>query len=154
MKNPETRVPFSIPDLQSRHRGWGAGTIREASVQVRADSKLLNADLHVPPAPKGVVIFAHGSGSGRLSPRNRKVAQTLENFGLATLLLDLLTVDEERAEAATGQFRFDIGLLASRLAAATAWARDNPEIESLPIGYFGASTGAAAAIAVRLGFQP
>jgi dienelactone hydrolase len=94
-----------------------------------------------------VVLFAHGSGSSRLSPRNRFVAQHLNRAGLATLLLDLLTEGEERSEAQTGELRFDIDLLASRLLAATHWLRAHPETAALPLGYFGASTGAGAALA-------
>src|SRR5205814_210388 len=91
---------------------------------------------------KGLIIFAHGSGSGRLSPRNNQVAQALRSNGLATLLLDLLTPGEERDRANV----FDIELLASRLFLATQWSHDQPEVSHLPVGYFGASTGAGAAL--------
>ena len=90
----------------------------------------------------GIVLFAHGSGSGRFSPRNNFVAQALREAGLATLLFDLLTDDEARHRRNV----FDIGLLAQRLSMAAAWARDDAETASLPVGYFGASTGAAAAL--------
>jgi putative phosphoribosyl transferase len=100
------------------------------------------ADLVVPPEAAGLVIFAHGSGSSRLSPRNRQVASTLNESRLATLLLDLLRVEEELDRANV----FDIGLLSSRLVAATRWALTHEETRGLPIGYFGASTGAAAAL--------
>jgi pimeloyl-ACP methyl ester carboxylesterase len=106
----------------------------------------LAADLAIPPRARGLVLFAHGSGSSRHSPRNRFVASVLQRAGLATLLLDLLTSDEERADATTGAFRFDVGLLARRLGAVTERMADEPELRHLPIGYFGASTGAAAAL--------
>lgn len=102
----------------------------------------LAADLVVPPRAEGLVIFAHGSGSTRHSPRNRFVAQALENAGLGTLLFDLLTVRESTSR----RLVFDIGLLARRLAAATDWVRREPHLKGLSIGYFGASTGAAAAL--------
>lgn len=98
--------------------------------------------LGVPVAATGIVIFAHGSGSGRMSPRNNEVAAGLREAGLATLLLDLLTSAEERDRRNV----FDIGLLASRLAETADWTRNQPELASMPIGYFGASTGAAAAL--------
>jgi pimeloyl-ACP methyl ester carboxylesterase len=93
-----------------------------------------------------VVLFAHGSGSSRHSPRNRFVARVLREAGLATLLIDLLTADEEAVDQYTAQLRFDIGLLAQRLVGATDWLLQNRETAGLPIGYFGASTGAAAAL--------
>jgi pimeloyl-ACP methyl ester carboxylesterase len=98
--------------------------------------------LGLPPGAKGIVLFAHGSGSGRLSPRNNFVARALRDNGLATLLFDLLTVEEARDRRNV----FDIELLAQRLLMATAWARGYVETADLPIGYFGASTGAAAAL--------
>ncbi len=103
---------------------------------------LLNGDLWVPEDAAGLLIFAHGSGSSRLSPRNREVAGQLNERGLATLLFDLLT-DEEAGDRAKV---FDIDLLAERLAAVTRWAQAEPGIDDLPLGYFGASTGAAAAL--------
>lgn len=102
--------------------------------------------LVVPEKARGVVIFAHGSGSSRNSPRNRFVARQLQTAGLATLLFDLLTAEEERADEATAQLRFDIHLLADRLAGATDWLRTQPLTSKLKFGYFGASTGAAAAL--------
>ncbi|GAB3101083.1 dienelactone hydrolase family protein [Lysobacter terrae] len=95
---------------------------------------------------RGVVLFAHGSGSGRLSPRNQFVAATLQHAGFATLLFDLLTADEEWRERDTRHLRFDIPLLAARLVAVTAWLHARHEAADLPVGYFGASTGAAAAL--------
>ena len=97
----------------------------------------------VPQAARGLVVFAHGSGSGRLSPRNNTVAEALRGSALATLLLDLLTPEEERRRANV----FDIPLLAGRLSLASRWAAEQPETALLPIGYFGASTGAGAALA-------
>jgi putative phosphoribosyl transferase len=105
-----------------------------------------NADLTVPEDPKGIVLFAHGSGSSRHSPRNRYVASVLNEGGLATLLMDLLTPEEERLDARTGHLRFDIGLLADRLAAATDRLADHDEVKNLRVGYFGASTGGGAAL--------
>jgi putative phosphoribosyl transferase len=102
--------------------------------------------LAVPEGAGGVVLFAHGTGSGRHSPRNRYVAGVLQEAGLGTLLVDLLTEDEERAEAQTRHLRFDIRLLADRLGAATEWLREDPETAGRPVGYFGASTGGAAAL--------
>jgi putative phosphoribosyl transferase len=120
--------------------------MEERQVRVSAGPVELEGDLGSPENARGVVLFAHGSGSGRHSPRNRLVARALQEAGLATLLIDLLTPDEERADLRTGHLRFDIGLLAERLAGATEWLIDNPETRSLRIGYFGASTGAAAAL--------
>jgi len=106
----------------------------------------VDGDLAVPAGATGVVVFAHGSGSSRRSPRNRAVAADLRRRGLGTLLMDLLTADEEAADARQGHLRFDIGFLAGRLGEAVTWLHDQPETEGLPIGYFGASTGAAAAL--------
>jgi dienelactone hydrolase len=114
---------------------------------------VLTGDLEVPAGARGAVVFAHGSGSSRHSPRNRMVASRLRERGLGTLLVDLLTNDEEREDARTGQLRFDIGLLADRLATAAAWVREQPGVGGLPLGYFGASTGAGAAL-VAAAWQP
>jgi dienelactone hydrolase len=121
--------------------------VKEDLVEVPAGSVRLNGDLTVPDGAKTLVLFAHGSGSGRHSPRNRHVAQMLREAGLATLLLDLLTADEEDLDARTTHLRFNIDLLAERLVAATDWLAQNPDTANLAIGYFGASTGAAAALA-------
>jgi putative phosphoribosyl transferase len=115
-------------------------------VEVRAGQTLLEGDLDIPERAGGIVLFAHGSGSSRHSPRNRHVAQFLREGALATLLIDLLTSGEERAEAATGHLRFDIELLGERLVALTDWLDAQPDTHGLPVGYFGASTGAAAAL--------
>ena len=118
----------------------------EREVQVRAGGEILNAILAVPGGARGLVIFAHGSGSGRNSPRNRYVADQLNKEGIATLLLDLLTEDEEAVDRVNSGMRFDIGLLAKRLIGATEWAVRFPATASLRVGYFGSSTGAAAAL--------
>jgi putative phosphoribosyl transferase len=116
------------------------------AVEIGRDGVVLNGDLEVPATPHGTVVFAHGSGSSRHSPRNRMVAARLRERGLATLLVDLLTTEEERIDASTGHLRFDIGLLADRLTTAAAWVHGEPAIGGLPLGYFGASTGAGAAL--------
>jgi dienelactone hydrolase len=115
-------------------------------VAIPADGDNLAGNLVVPAGAKGIVLFAHGSGSSRLSPRNVWVARQLQRAGLATLLFDLLTRTEEARDASTREHRFDIPLLARRLAAATAWLAENPEYARLAVGYFGASTGSAAAL--------
>jgi putative phosphoribosyl transferase len=115
-------------------------------VRIQAGSVMLEGDLQVPDEVTGVVLFAHGSGSGRHSTRNRFVAGELQLAGLATLLIDLLTQAEEAVERHTGHLRFDIPLLAERLVAATHWLADESSTRSLPVGYFGASTGAGAAL--------
>jgi putative phosphoribosyl transferase len=118
----------------------------EREVRIPAGDVTLAGDLAMAAGAEGVVLFAHGTGSGRHSPRNRLVAEVLRAAGLATLLLDLLTEEEERADHLTGHLRFDIGLLASRLAAAREWLEGQPDAEALQVGYFGASTGAGAAL--------
>jgi dienelactone hydrolase len=120
-------------------------TVRELSVA--ADEARLQGVLRIPRNVRGIVLFAHGSGSGRFSPRNTYVADLLSEAGFATLLFDLLTADEEEIDALTAELRFDIPLLTGRLAAVTRWAIEQPELKGLAIGYFGASTGAAAALA-------
>lgn len=116
--------------------------VTELQVLLPAGDITLTGSLLIPPNPAAVVLFAHGSGSSRHSPRNNYVARVLNGGGFATLLTDLLTAEEDRNYAT----RFDIGLLTERLAAATAWARDEALAKGLPVGYFGASTGAAAAL--------
>jgi dienelactone hydrolase len=115
-------------------------------MKIQSGRAVLEADLHVPQAAAGLVIFAHGSGSSRLSPRNRAVAAGLEAGGFATLLADLLTRDEEALDQYTRQYRFDIALLGGRLVDAVDWAQEQPELRRLPVAFFGASTGAAAAL--------
>jgi putative phosphoribosyl transferase len=118
----------------------------ETSVSVPAGDVRLAGDLAVPAGARGVVLFAHGSGSGRHSPRNRQVAAALGRAGLATLLLDLLTEQEEVVDRDRAELRFDIALLTGRLVAAIDWLAEEPRTRALPIGLFGASTGAAAAL--------
>lgn len=119
---------------------------REHEIRVPAGAVTLEGNLYLPEAPRGVVLFAHGSGSSRHSPRNRYVATTLQEAGLATLLIDLLTVQEEAVDQHTGHLRFDIRLLATRLTQVTDWLLQNSATRELKIGYFGASTGAGAAL--------
>lgn len=124
-------------------------TVRKSEdrlVRVMANSITLDGNLNIPEAATGIVVFAHGSGSSRHSPRNRYVAQTLQYRGLATLLIDLLTPDEERQDMRTMHLRFDIRLLAERLVGASDWLAQNRETHRLALGYFGASTGAGAAL--------
>src|SRR6266511_1538785 len=118
------------------------------SVTVPAGTARLAGDLAVPEGARGVVLFADGSGSGRHSPRNRHVAAALGQAGLATLLLDLLTEEEEAVDRDRAELRFDIALLTGRLMAAMDWLAGDPRTSALPIGLFGASTGAAAALVV------
>ena len=106
----------------------------------------LQGILSIPKNAKGIVLFAHGSGSGRFSPRNQYVAKVLMKAHLATLLMDLLTIEEERIDEVTRQLRFDIALLSERLSKVAAWVKKEEKTKSLKIGYFGASTGAAAAL--------
>jgi pimeloyl-ACP methyl ester carboxylesterase len=123
------------------------GTVSTSrSVRIRAGQELIDGDLVVPERAAGLVLFAHGSGSGRFSRRNRLVAQHLENGGFATLLMDLLTHDEEQIDARTGEYRFDIPRLGHRVVAALDWADGQPTIADLPAACYGASTGAAAAL--------
>jgi len=119
---------------------------RDVSVSILAKGAKLRGNLNVPADARGLVLFAHGTGSGRHSPRNRYVASVLREGGLATLLLDLLTDEEEAVDLRTRQLRFDIELLAERLVAVTDWLRERPDTGTLGIGYFGASTGAGAAL--------
>lgn len=118
----------------------------EREVRMRVDSVTLAGRLIVPEGADGIVLFAHGSGSSRFSPRNRFVAQTLREGGTGTLLFDLLTTDEEASEAITRHLRFDIGLLARRLAGAAVFVSEWGDTAGLRIGFFGSSTGGAAAI--------
>ncbi len=115
---------------------------KEREVDIPFDAATHRGDLGLPPGVSGLVIFAHGSGSSRRSSRNRFVAEALRSAGLGTLLFDLLTETEDRDY----ERRFDIDLLTRRLLGATAWARHQPELKNLMFGYFGASTGAAAAL--------
>jgi len=125
-----------------------------ASVALPIDHAALEGTLVVPEGAKGIVVFAHGSGSSRRSPRNQIVARRIQAAGLGTLLFDLLTADEERRDAATGQWRFNIPLLADRLVLAARWLADQPAAQRRGLGFFGASTGAAAAIVAAAMFGP
>jgi dienelactone hydrolase len=116
------------------------------SLRIPVAGVVLDADLGLPETPLGAVLFAHGSGSGRHSPRNRYVADELNRAGLVTLLADLLTAEEEQVDVRTAELRFDIGLLAERLTALADWTARNETTAGLGVGLFGASTGAAAAL--------
>ena len=121
-------------------------TIAVQPVEIPFGSIVLKGDLRAPQAPRGLVIFAHGSGSSRFSTRNRYVAEFLDAHGFATLLLDLLTPQEEAVDVRTMEYRFDIARLGPRVSAAADWAHSRTDLQDLPIGCFGASTGAAAAL--------
>jgi len=127
-------------------RGHAGLAIAHQPVAVEVDSVQLDGYLSVPTAASGVVLFAHGSGSSRHSPRNRAVADLLNESGLATLLIDLLTEDEQEVDLQTAHLRFNIPFLAKRLVGLTAWLGRQQEAAGLSIGHFGASTGAAAAL--------
>jgi putative phosphoribosyl transferase len=131
----------------SGSRGTGTGlAIEHMPVLAPVDSLRLEGMLSVPTAARGAVLFAHGSGSSRHSPRNRYVAEILNEGGLATLLIDLLTEEEQQVDLQTAHLRFDIDLLAKRLEGITEWLAVYPEVKGLNIGHFGASTGAGAAL--------
>jgi pimeloyl-ACP methyl ester carboxylesterase len=125
-----------------------AETVTPWPVHIDASGVVVHGDLSIPADARGLVVFVHGSGSSRHSPRNRAVADVFLQARVATLLLDLLSQQEERADAVTAEFRFDIPFLANRVIVAVDWATTQPVIESLPLGLFGASTGAAAALMV------
>ena len=118
----------------------------ESEVKIKSGEVLLSGFLQIPPEAKGIVLFVHGSGSSRHSPRNQLVAKFLNEGNCATLLFDLLSAEEERADNITRELRFNIPLLAERLLGATEWLLKMPEMHHLTVGYFGASTGAAAAL--------
>ena len=136
---PGNNFPEATDDwTDSRSKFW--------SVQIPAQGVMLPGDLEIPESVHGIVLFAHGSGSSRHSPRNQAVARSLRHRGMGTMLFDLLTSEEEAEDAVTGHLRFDIGLLARRLVAATHWVQIHPLGRHLGLGYFGASTGGAAAL--------
>jgi dienelactone hydrolase len=144
---------YSYADLQLIVKSLGVGMSKLSSkgkisseIRIPINSITLEGNLNIPEGAKGIVVFAHGSGSSRYSSRNRYVAQELQKEGLGTLLFDLLTAEEERIDMVTAQLRFDIDLLANRLFDVTNWLLSNPDTKKLNIGYFGASTGAAAAL--------
>jgi dienelactone hydrolase len=120
--------------------------LEEKEVAITVGPVEIDGNLVIPEEAVGIVLFAHGSGSGRFSPRNRFVAELLHQQRLATLLIDLLTPEEDTVDQQTGELRFNIPLLSARLIGATDWLAGNPETRELKIGYFGASTGAAAAL--------
>jgi putative phosphoribosyl transferase len=120
--------------------------IEQREVRITFDSKAIDGYLSIPTSASGIVLFAHGSGSSRFSSRNQYVARMLQQGGLATLLIDLLTPAEEQIDTRTAHLRFDINLLATRLIEATKWLAQNEDTTKLKIGYFGASTGAGAAL--------
>src|SRR5438045_8095217 len=117
-----------------------------SEVQIQAGRAILSGTLHLPTSAGALVLFAHGSGSSRHSPRNQFVARTLNNSGLGTLLFDLLTPEEEALDIHTREHRFNISLLAERLMQANKWTRQQNETRDQRIGYFGSSTGGAAAL--------
>ena len=131
------------PAKQDREQEWECD---HQEVSIAVGQSKLGGILSLPRSPRGIVLFAHGSGSSRTSPRNRYVAEVLQSKGLATLLFDLLTNEEESIDRGTSKLRFDIPLLAGRLVDVTQWATRNTETRNLAVGYFGASTGAAAAL--------
>ena len=128
-------------------------TAERREVAIVTPDATLVGEAWLPPGAPGIVLFAHGSGSSRLSPRNRYVAGELVRGGIGTLLFDLLTAEEERRDRLDASLRFDIGLLTGRLAAATRWLHTQPWTQRLTVGYFGASTGAAAALAASVGCE-
>jgi putative phosphoribosyl transferase len=135
------------PVSQSQDRAkQGIQYPHQQDVQIPVGSTILNGTLSIPNETRGLVIFAHGSGSSRHSPRNRYVAEVLQSKGVATLLIDLLTQEEEAVDRLTSRLRFDIALLAKRLIDVTQWSTTQRSVKYLPVGYFGASTGAAAAL--------
>jgi len=131
------------------------GAVQKRTEQIPSGQIMLEGELSVPVSATGVVLFAHGSGSSRHSPRNQFVARTIREAGVGTLLFDLLTHEEESVDIHTRHLRFDIGLLAERLVDATNWIKREPDTSHLRVGYFGSSTGAGAALvaAASLGEQ-
>ena len=120
--------------------------MKEREVDITVDPYILKGNLSIPENAKGIVLFVHGSGSSRFSPRNQFVAKKLQEANLATLLMDLLIEEEEEIDERTKEYRFDIDFLAERLIGTTTWLKAQNELKDMSIGYFGASTGAAAAL--------
>ena len=118
----------------------------ESEIQIALDGVVLNGTLALTREASGLILFVHGSGSSRFSSRNRLVARDLQMAGMSTLLFDLLSEEEERVDQFTAEFRFDIGLLTRRVIGTSTWLSQNPQTSKLSLGYFGASTGAAAAL--------
>jgi putative phosphoribosyl transferase len=136
----------------SAHRTRNESDSTHVEVRIPCGGVTLEGALAVPPGANGVVVFAHGSGSSRHSPRNQFVARVIRESGNGTLLFDLLTAEEEIEDNVTRSLRFDIGLLASRLAEVTSWLVAQPAVRDLGIGYFGSSTGGGAALAAAAEF--
>lgn len=134
-------------------KGRKMPAVEEQSLRIPLADTELMGDLVIPEAAKGLVVFAHGSGSGRHSPRNRYMAGELQHARFGTLLVDLLTMEEEQVDLETLEFRFNIDLLAARMVGLTDWYRRHPEWSFLDLGYFGASTGSAAAL-IAAGARP
>jgi putative phosphoribosyl transferase len=122
------------------------GTARTRTSEIPSGQIKLEGELSIPVNARGIVLFAHGSGSSRHSPRNQFVARTIREAGVGTLLFDLLTQEEEAVDLSTRHLRFDIGLLAERLVDATTWVKRQPDTDELKVGYFGSSTGGGAAL--------
>jgi len=141
---------LSISPVRQNHSDTG----KSIPVYITSTKVVLEGELQVPDEPLGVVLFAHGSGSSRHSVRNRMVARTLHRAGIGTLLFDLLTPQENVEDQIDGFFRFDIPLLTSRLLMATSWLHSHPAAKDLPYAYFGASTGAAAALVAAAEIGP
>ena len=137
----------TLPPRWQRPQVPGQNQLRE--VRIPVGSQWLHGDLVLPAQMHGLVLFAHGSGSGRHSSRNRLVAAALHQAGVGTLLLDLLTSQEEQADMHTGEHRFNMALLTDRILASTLWVLQQPGLWEWPLGYFGASTGSAAARSTR-----
>ncbi|BCN93657.1 hydrolase [Thiomicrorhabdus immobilis] len=121
-------------------------SVKELAVQISAGDALLSGQLQIPNNPKGLILFVHGSGSSRFSPRNQYVAELFNQAGLATILFDLLTAEESQIDEITREYRFDIELLSRRTVCAIDWVCQQTEIQDMSLGLFGASTGAAAAL--------
>ena len=154
-RNFEQTSDEEVRDLLSHAPGDHAGqrqsgeygnSSHSTNVRIPSDRAMLQGDLTAPANPKGVVLFVHGSGSSRHSPRNQRVARVLQDAGIATLLFDLLTEDEESVDVRTAELRFNIEFLARRLLDATGWLTQQSQFRTMKLGYFGASTGAAAAL--------
>ena len=140
--------PYVAPAPREDEMKTGAESM---TLQIPAGEVTLTGDLEIPEDARGLVLFAHGSGSSRRSPRNQAVAEVLRDAGMATLLFDLLTPNEEVDDAYTGYLRFDIGLLSRRLAVVTEEIANDPRSRNFGLGYFGASTGGAAALRAAAG---